>query len=60
MTDIVERLRRLADMTTTDNDLSVIAEAADEIERLRAAVEHLEKENAVLLGRNNAALGIEP
>ena len=33
--DIVERLRRMSDMTTTGNDLTDIAKAADEIERLR-------------------------
>jgi len=33
--DIVERLRRMSDMTTTDNDLTDIAKAAYEIEFLR-------------------------
>ena len=33
--DIVERLRRMSDMTTTDNDLTDIAKAANEIELLR-------------------------
>ena len=41
MTNIVERLRRMADMTTTDNALSVIGEAADEIERLREALKRI-------------------
>lgn len=35
VSDIVYRLRRMADLTTTDNDLTDIGRAADEIERLR-------------------------
>ena len=35
MSDIVERLRRMTDMTTTGNDLNDISRAADEIKRLR-------------------------
>jgi hypothetical protein len=38
--DIVERLRRMADMTTTGNDLLDIGRAADEIERLRSNAEY--------------------
>ena len=33
--DLVARLRRMSDMTTTGNDLNDIGRAADEIERLR-------------------------
>ena len=39
--DIVERLRRMSDMTTTDNDLTDIAKAADEIEKMRRGDEIL-------------------
>jgi FtsZ-binding cell division protein ZapB len=39
--DIVERLRRMSDMTTTDNDLNDIAKAADEIEKMRRGDEIL-------------------
>ena len=38
MSDIVERLRRMTDMTTTGNDLNDISRAADEIEGLRQKV----------------------
>lgn len=36
--DIVARLRRMADMTTTGNDLGDIGRAADEIERLQSSL----------------------
>jgi soluble cytochrome b562 len=48
--DIVDRLRKMSDMATTDNDLTDIAKAADEIERLREdkldALAAVESENA--------------
>ena len=39
--DIVARLRRMSDMTTTGNDLNDIGRAADEIERLRTAMRNI-------------------
>lgn len=39
--DIVQRLRRMADMTTTGNDLADIGRAADEIERLRGELDRI-------------------
>ena len=48
--DIVERLRKMSDTATTDNDLTDIAKADDEIERLREdkldALAAVESENA--------------
>jgi hypothetical protein len=40
--DLVERLRRMADMTTTGNSLSDIRLAATELVRLRERVAELE------------------
>ena len=49
MTDIVERLRRMATIQFAQYDYDAIKEAADEIERLQTRVAELEQENARLI-----------
>ena len=49
MTDIVERIRRMATIQFAQHDHDAIKEAADEIERLQTRVAELEQENARLI-----------